>query len=44
MIDEYTIEDTVTLNNPTKRIDKDGDPSQKFIGWKDDRNNVSSKK
>ena len=40
--DEYTIEDTVTLNNPSMRLDKDGDPSQKFIGWKDDRNNVSS--
>ena len=42
-VDEYTIEDTVTLTNPAMRLDGDGDPSQKFIGWKDDRNNVSSK-
>ena len=41
-VDEFTIEDTVTLENPTTRLDGDGDPAQKFIGWKDDRNNVSS--
>lgn len=38
---KYTMNDTVTLNNPSQRVDKDGDPSQKFIGWKDDDGNVS---
>ena len=33
--------DSVTLNNPSQRNDKDGDPSQKFIGWKNDNNDVS---
>ena len=37
----YKITDSVTLNNPSQRNDKDGDPSQKFIGWKNDNNDVS---
>ena len=37
----YTINDTVTLNNPAQRNDKHGEPSQKFLGWKDDNNDVS---
>ena len=38
---KYTIEDTVTLTNPTNRVDKDGDPTQRFVGWKDDNGDVS---
>ena len=37
----YTVNDTVTLNNPAQRNDKNGEPSQKFLGWKDDNNDVS---
>lgn len=31
---KYTIEtDTITLNNPTNRVDNDGDVSEIFVGW-----------
>lgn len=37
----FTINDTITLNNPSNRFDGDGDLSYKFIGWKTDTNDVS---
>ena len=39
--DTYNIEDTITLNNPANRLDNDGDLAYRFIGWKNDTNDVS---
>ena len=39
----YTIEDSVSLNNPSDRTDSEGDTTKTFAGWKDlDTGTVSS--
>ena len=38
----YTIEsENIILNNPENRLDKDGDLSEIFIGWRDKNDNIS---
>lgn len=37
----YTINDTITLNNPANRNDEDGDLTLKFVGWKNDAGDIS---
>jgi len=38
----YTVNDSISLNNPTTRVDSDGDPTQSFIGWLKESGEITS--